>query len=164
MSMSDLVTRLPVMDATFLEQLYQQIPLTQAMGIQQLSWDTSATQPCLAMHLALPPLVNDKGTAFGGGVVGLATLLGWCWTRLLWETKQPSAPVVVKSAQQTYLAPIEGDFTLRARPLHDDWVETLDPQHSARPGVTLEVEAWQAERCCFRFQGVYRVLAKASIS
>ncbi|MFK7161074.1 YiiD C-terminal domain-containing protein [Marinospirillum sp. MEB164] len=159
MSTSDPMASLPVMDATFLEQLHQQIPLTQAMGIQQLGWEASATSPCLTMHLALAPLVNDKGTAFGGGVVGLATLLGWCWTRLMWESKQPCVPVVVKSAQQTYLAPIEGDFTLRAQPLHDDWVETLDPQQSARPGVELVIEAWQGEHCCFRFQGVYRVLA-----
>lgn len=144
------------LDSSFLPWLKQAIPLTQHLGIEALQWQNDD----LVMSLTLAPLVNDKGTGFGGGVAGLATLLGWCYVTLVLDEHFERCPVVVKESNNRFLAPITDDFSLHCCCANE---QQLDPflatyAQKGRASLELKVVAYQQASCCFEYQGVYVAL------
>lgn len=152
-----------VINENFLPWLQNAIPLTQHMGIKCLEWQQQGEQQQLVAHLALEPLVNDKLTAFGGGVVGLATLLGWCFTSLTLRDVGVNCPVVVKTAEQSYLRPIKADFQLVCGLLANDSPSRLDAfldsyaKHQ-KASLDLQVTAICQEVEAFTFKATYVAL------
>lgn len=144
----------------FLPWLRQAIPLTQYMGIGGLEWRSQA----LVFDLQLEPLVNDKGTGFGGGVAGLATLLGWCYVTLLLDQTVGRCPVVVKDSSNCFVAPITDDFEMRCWCNEPSGVDTfLDSyRKKGRARLNLRVEAHQAGLLAFSYEGVYVALGNST--
>ncbi|WP_162299794.1 YiiD C-terminal domain-containing protein [Marinospirillum perlucidum] len=140
----------------FLPWLKEAIPLTQHLGIENLYWQDKE----LIAELQLAPLVNDKGTGFGGGVAGLATLLGWCYVTLLLDARDQRCPVVVKESSNRFTAPLTGDFTLHCWCEEDgqpqSFLETFAKKGRGR--INLKVEARQEGQLAFDYQGTYVAL------
>ena len=144
----------PIADE-FLPWLQQAIPLTEHMGIRKLEWRDEV----LVFKLELAPLVNDKGTGFGGGVAGLATLLGWCYVTLLLDEHAKRCPVVVKESSNAFLAPITGDFEMHCRCLQPGgWQQFLqDFARKGRARLQLDIQAVQ-QQTAFTYTGTYVAL------
>ncbi len=144
----------------FLPHIKQSIPLTQHMGITDLYWDNQA----LKMHLALPPLVNDKGTGFGGGIAAAATLLGWCHLTLLLQGIGQISPVVVGHSQNQFKRPITSDLVMTCQALDaDSELGCLqDYMQGRRARLTLEVQVIENKELAFWYQGQYIALGNTS--
>ena len=138
---------------TFLPWLHEAIPLTGHLGINRLAWQ----EQTLVAELELAPLVNDKGTGFGGGVAGLATLLGWCYVTLLLDEQGQVCPVVVKESCNHFTAPITADFSMHCWCEEPSGVEAFLQEHSEyqRANIQLRVEVRQGDRVAFHYQGSY---------
>lgn len=143
----------------FLPWLKKTIPLAEHLGIQALDWQGQQ----LVFNLSLAPLVNDKGTGFGGGVAGLATLLGWCYVTLLLDKTQQRCPVVVKDANNAFTAPITDDFTMRCEPLNAKDLEVFFKEFATKGRARLKLKVWvmQQEAVAFSYQGTYVALGHA---
>ncbi|SEI72157.1 thioesterase domain-containing protein, putative [Allopseudospirillum japonicum] len=141
----------------FLADTCRKIPLVQHLGIQSLDFNEQALQ----MKLALAPLINDKGTGFGGGMNALVTLAGWMWVTLTLEEAGLVRPVVVKSNQSDFLAPITQDFELICRPQTGYTASKLIEQVKAgtKAGISLRADLQCAQKTALTYQGDYRVLA-----
>lgn len=140
----------------FLPWLKQAIPLTEHLGIQELQWQADE----LVADLRLAPLVNDKGTGFGGGIAGMATLLGWCYVTLLLDERSQRCPVVVKESSNRFTAPITADFSMRCRCEDEQGVENFLRRYAekGRARINLLIEARQEDRVAFSYQGTYVAL------
>lgn len=144
----------------FLPWLQKSIPLVAHLGIQQLYWQPQ--QPlCLSMDINFNPLVNDKGTAFGGGVTGLATLLGWCWITLVRQATATEGPVVIKESNNKFSSPITSNFSLQCQAVYPeqlpDFLHQLKQHKKASLDLTITVEL-QA-KTAFSYQGTYVALS-----
>lgn len=141
----------------FLADTCRKIPLVQHLGIQGLDF----SEQTLQMKLALAPLINDKGTGFGGGMNALVTLAGWMWVTLTLEEAGLVRPVVVKSNQSEFLAPITEDFELVCVPQAGHIASKLIAQVKAgtKAGIGLHANLRCAQKTVFTYQGDYRVLA-----
>lgn len=145
-----------VVASEFLPWLRQAIPLTAHMGIKDLQWQEQS----LVAELALAPLVNDKGTGFGGGVAGLATLLGWCYVTLALDEHSQRCPVVVKESSNRFTAPITDDFLMRCWCEKEQGLEAFLNAYAERgkASIDLNLEVRQEGRLAFSYQGVYVAL------
>lgn len=150
---------MPEVAPDFLPWLKQAIPLAGHMGIESLAWQ----QDHLVCQLELAPLVNDKGTGFGGGVAGLATLLGWCFVTLLLDEQGGRCPVVVKASSNAFLAPITSDFEMRCWCDEAGWKSRFlgAYQQKGRARLTLQVQVLQQGQPAFTYQGEYVALGNA---
>ena len=75
----------------------------------------------LCLRAPLGPNVNDKGTAFGGSLVSLMTLAGWCLVSGRLEQAGLQAEVYVADSQVRYLAPLRDDLLAEAWLEEGDW-------------------------------------------
>jgi len=142
-------------ETNFLPWLKQAIPLTEHLGIQSLAWHEGQ----LKMDLALAPLVNDKGTGFGGGVAGLATLVGWCYVTLVLDQHFERCPVVVKESSNRFTAPITGDFSMLCGSKEQDLERFLsDYEQQGRASLLLSASVTDQQKLAFSYQGTYVAL------
>lgn len=139
--------------AEFLKWLYNSIPLTGAMQIQQLDFDGHT----LELHVPLSPNVNDKGTGFGGSISALATLAGWCLTTLYLRGQGLDCDVVIADAHQSYKAPIKDAFSARVSlPSQGERDHLLNRiAERGRGRLDLEIEVICAGQAVFLMQGRY---------
>ncbi len=144
---------------TFLPWLKKTIPLTEHLGIQSLRWEGEQ----LVFDLALAPLVNDKGTGFGGGVAGLATLLGWCYVTLLLDETQQRCPVVVRDSSNAFTAPITKDFVMRCEVIEEQAVEVFLQEFAVKGRARLRLKVWVEQQgvSAFSYEGTYVALGNA---
>lgn len=150
---------MPLVNDTFLPWLKEAIPLAEHLGIKSLDWDTNQ----LVFDLSLAPLVNDKGTGFGGGVAGLATLLGWCFVTLLLDETQQRCPVVVRDSSNAFTAPITSDFTMHCEAVeaNDQKIFLDDFAHKGRARLKLKVWVEQEGVTAFSYEGTYVALGNS---
>ncbi len=79
------------------------IPLSQAMGVQVLSWQERQ----LRLQFPLAPNINHQASMFGGSMYCAAVLAGWGWLHLaLLEEGIDTTHIVVQSGQIDYPRPI----------------------------------------------------------
>lgn len=144
---------------TFLPWLKKTIPLTEHLGIQSLRWEGEQ----LVFDLALAPLVNDKGTGFGGGLAGLATLLGWCYVTLLLDETQQPCPVVVRDSSNAFTAPITKDFVMRCEVIEEQAVEVFLQEFAVKRRARLKLKVWVEQQgvSAFSYEGTYVALKNA---
>jgi thioesterase domain-containing protein len=89
------------------------IPLSQAMGVQVLSWHERQ----LHLQFPLAPNINHQASMFGGSMYCAAVLAGWGWVHLaLREAGIDTTHIVVQSGQIDYPRPI----------LHNDIIALCD--------------------------------------
>jgi len=115
------------------------IPLAHAMDLHLHSHD----QDHLTVVAPLPPIINDKGCAFGGSLVSLMTLSGWGLVELELRRRGFDCDVFVAESTVHYLAPVWEDFLSEARLGHgaswDAFFHTLSTRGRARIEVACRV-------------------------
>ena len=103
-----------------LEAVFQQnIPLTEALAVQVVSWQ----QQRLELHLPLAANKNHKNTIFGGSLYCAAVLAGWGWLHLrLQEAQITDGEVVVHAGDISYPAPADSDIQIICEaPAAEQW-------------------------------------------
>ncbi len=145
--------------AAFLQWIKQQIPLTAAMQLQQLTFDGRQ----LRITAPLAPNVNDKGTGFGGSLASIATLAGWALTTLYLRHQGLECDVVIADSHLRYLAPVNGDFEARVSlPLGDESEQLLQRmQQRGRGRLELQVEILCNGELCLSLDGRYVAMRRA---
>jgi thioesterase domain-containing protein len=86
--------------------LYENIPLSEAMGVQV----KVATADQVLLWAPLQPNINHHQTVFGGSGAVLATLSAWTLLHLRLQHEQPGAQLVIQRSSMEYDRPIPGDF------------------------------------------------------
>lgn len=144
--------------AAFLAEVGASIPLVPHLGIQALQWEDPRS---LLMKVRLSPLVNDKGTGFGGGLNALSTLLGWCFMTLQLRAAGCECPVVVSHHQTEFVAPVTDDFVLRCQPQPEASIAEMLARVKAkgRGRLMLAMTLDQGAQCCLRASGRYVALS-----
>lgn len=100
--MSNATTRLA-------EVFARDIPLSQAMGVQVLSWQEHQ----LRLQFPLMPNINHQASMFGGSMYCAAVLASWGWLHLaLLEAGIDTTHIVVQSGQINYPRPIEHEHII----------------------------------------------------
>ena len=107
--------------ATTLHEHLRLIPQVLAMQVQ-LAGERDGR---LCLRAPLGPNVNDKGTAFGGSLVSLMTLAGWCLVSGRLQQAGLEAEVYVADSQVGYLAPLRADLVAEAWLEEGDWAAFL---------------------------------------
>ncbi|ODC03903.1 hypothetical protein BFW38_10460 [Terasakiispira papahanaumokuakeensis] len=143
---------------SFMAEVGTSIPLVPHLGIQSLQWEDPRS---LLMSVRLSPLVNDKGTGFGGGLNALSTLLGWCFMTLQLRAAGCECPVVVSHHQTEFVAPVTDDFVLRCQPQPEASIAEMLARVKAkgRGRLMLTMTLDQGAQCCLRASGRYVALA-----
>ena len=100
---------------------YLSMPPVAAMRLRIAGADGDSLRLCapLAAH------VNDKGCAFGGSLVSLMTLAGWCLVSGRLQQAGLEAEVYVADSQVRYLAPLRADLVAEAWLEEGDWAVFL---------------------------------------
>lgn len=129
-----------------------QIPLLSAMKIQF----ERCNDERIIIRAPLSDNVNDKGTAFGGSIVTLATITGWCFTTLLAD-KIGDNEVVIADSSTRYLLPIKGDFEAHCRLADESLIETFlaKLKERGRARLDLEVLVYHDGQLAATYQGSY---------
>lgn len=87
----------------------QDIPLSQAMGVQVLAWNGEQLQ----LAFPLQPNINHQASMFGGSMYCAAVLAAWGWLHLrLREEGLETTHIVVQSGQIDYPRPIVHEHIL----------------------------------------------------
>jgi thioesterase domain-containing protein len=133
--------------------LHTEIPLTQAMGVRVVRFDTHG----LTLGAPLAPNLNHKHTAFGGSLAALATLSGWGMMQLLLAGFGRPVTVVIQENSIQYLQPVEQDFeatcALPDAAARDRFLRTL--QRHGRARLALDAVIPAAGQDAVRFRGLY---------
>lgn len=129
--------------------LHEQIPLTQAMGVQIESYDEAQ----LVVTAPLEPNHNHLGTAFGGSLSALTTLAGYA---MLWlQLGDRNAHIVVRESSIRYKRPVRG--MLRAVCMKPDEASLAAFkaafQSTGKAHLKLQVQVIHAEQICVLFEG-----------
>lgn len=88
------------------DYLYQQIPLSQAMGIEV----SRATTTQVVLSVPLGPNINHRETAFGGSISASGILACWTLVHLRLVELDVHTRLVIHKNKTVYRAPIAGDF------------------------------------------------------
>lgn len=139
--------------------LHDQIPLTQAMGVQVKRYDATG----LVLTAPLAPNHNLPGTAFGGSLATPATLAGYTlpWLKL----GDRGSHIVIKESQIRYRFPVRGD--LRAVAPRDgaaaltDFREGYQPPGRAR--LTFLIKIISGDKVCVEFRGTFVALQQPAV-
>ena len=116
------------------------------------------------LHLRAPlaPNVNDKGSAFGGSLVSLMTLAGWCLVSHRLEQAGLQGEVYVADSQVRYLAPLRADLDAEAWLEEGDWenfVVTFRERGKARCRIAACVRLAAGDGEATTFSGRFVALA-----
>ena len=135
------------------------IPITKAMGIRVVE----SGDQCLILTAPLELNRNDKGTAFAGTIVALATLTGAAYTLRLLAEHGSTADVVIASSEQKYLRPGTGNLFANCQvpaPAHRTrFLGALKAEGKAKWWLTVSIRSGEVEVA--RFKGEYVGLSPA---
>lgn len=112
-------------DPAALERLqahFDGMPPVAAMQVGVTGWDGD----CLRLSAPLATHVNDKGCAFGGSLVSLATLAAWGLVTLQVEAAGLDADVFVAATEVRYRAPLFADLHAQAWLEEGTWQGFID--------------------------------------
>ncbi|GAB2590937.1 YiiD C-terminal domain-containing protein [Nitrincola alkalisediminis] len=139
--------------AAFFDEIKAQIPLINAMELQDLLYDGHG----LSLHAPLSPNINDKGTGFGGSLAALATLSGWCLTSLYARDANLQAGVVIAESHIRYLAPVTSHFTANVNLPSADVCKAFirDLRDQGKAKWTLDVDIYDAKGHALSLIGTY---------
>ncbi|MDF1816075.1 MAG: YiiD C-terminal domain-containing protein [Verrucomicrobiales bacterium] len=133
------------------EYLHEKIPVAKQMGIGVDTCQDGLVILRAPMHLNH----NHLGTAFGGSLVTMATLAGYC---ALWVALgNRDAHIVVRRSRIEYDHPVTRDFKSVCRVPDSDayrqFLENFEKRNKAR--MNLEVTISENDRECVRFDGEF---------
>jgi len=142
-----------------LQQHLRSIPQVLAMQVE-LAGESDGRQ---RLRAPLAPNVNDKGTAFGGSLVSLMTLAGWCLVSGRLERAGLEAEVYVADSLVHYLAPLRADLEAEAWLEEGGWdsfLAAFRERGKARCRIAACVRLPDGGEAT-RFSGRFVALAKA---
>lgn len=134
--------------------LYDQIPLTRAMGVKVRRWDGRE----LCLTAPLEPNHNHLGTAFGGSLSALVTLAGYSLLWLLLGERE--AHIVIRDSTIRYRHPVRGELRALCRHPGEEVWQAFQSEFVSRgrARLTLRVVVVEADRVCVEFEGVFVAL------
>lgn len=115
----------------------------------------------LSCEVALAPNLNDKGTGYGGAMASQGILLGWCWLSLWLRRNGREQDVVIVTASQRFLAPVNSDYRLVCEPQERSAIDALTQRlaSSDKGRITLQQRLYCGTTLCMEALGEYAVLA-----
>lgn len=138
------------------DYLYQQIPLSRAMGIGI----DQATTSRVVLNVPLSPNINHRETAFGGSISAAGILACWTLVHLRLEKLNIQTRLVIHKNKMVYRIPIADDFQAQCHfndeTTWDQVLEMLDRWGKAK----LQLKAsliWQGQDAA-EFQGSFVVV------
>ncbi|HTB33667.1 MAG TPA: YiiD C-terminal domain-containing protein [bacterium] len=145
-----------MMKAELQAALFEEIPLTRAMGMAV----AEAGPDLVRLELPLEPNHNHKHTAFGGSLYSAAVLAGWgvLWCAL--KERGLAAQVVISGSGDRFLKAVDGDFSAECvvAPGGLDFAfRALERKGMAR--VQLDSVVFCRGEACVAFQGSYALVA-----
>ena len=130
----------------------KEIPITKSMAI---TWSQLTSQNA-ELSIKLAPNHNHKGTAFGGSIYSCATVA--CYGLFLSELGSQGIDtnnIVIAHGEIKYLAPVEGDFIIRASweslDQRGEFLRTLTAKKKAR--IKLTAQVLHRNAVCAEFYG-----------
>ena len=138
------------------DYLYQQIPLSQAMGIGI----DQATTNQVVLNIPLAPNINHRETAFGGSISAAGILACWTLVHLRLAELDIHTRLVIHKNKMIYREPIAGDF--EAMCSFDDetaWSQVLEMlERWGKAKLQLKASLiWQGQEAA-EFQGSFVVV------
>ena len=130
---------------------HEKIPLSRAMGVQVLQWDSEA----LVLGAPLSQNFNHLGTAFGGSLTALATLCGY---GVIWlELGDANAHVVIRKSEMSFRQPVRHDLRAICRRPSREAIAELesDLKRKGKARITLRVDLLDSEALAAIFEGVF---------
>ena len=142
-----------------LDALMARMPPVVAMRARVVHEDARS----LWLAAPLAANVNDKGSAYGGSLVSLLTLAGWCLVTLRLMRAGLDADVYVAESQVQYLKPLLSDLQVCARAADgaewDLFCATVRSRGRARIAVLAEApmpDGGIATACQSRYAAILR--------
>ncbi|MFZ0710649.1 MAG: YiiD C-terminal domain-containing protein [Terrimicrobiaceae bacterium] len=136
------------------EFLYEQIPITRAMGVRVAAYDGRQ----LTLVAPIAPNHNHLGTAFGGSLSAIATLTGYGF---LWlELSDRTCHLVIRRSSLSFCRPVRKEIVAICRRPDEEALSAFKAAFSehgkARIGldVTIEEDGFVA----VEFQGLFVAL------
>lgn len=122
---------------SFIEKyLYQNIPISQAMGIKV----EHASKDRIVLSAPFLNNINHKKTVFGGSLHAVATLACWC---LLYVNLDETVQIVITKSEVSYLLPVDDQFFVEClMPEEIVWqrfVKTLHAKGKARIHLSAQI-------------------------
>jgi len=154
------VTDLSHQQRTLELYIVRHLPVAVAMRVSVKTWD--GRQLCLGAPLQCN--INDKGTAFGGSLITLATLACWgvCWLGLLRDAVQADLVLVQQSSR--FLRPVHSELLACAGSLSQQlWQQKLTQfQQSEQADLAIESQIMTLNRSgeqskAMDYQSVFRL-------
>lgn len=134
--------------------LHTQIPLSRAMGVKIEICDQKEfviTAPLAVNH-------NHLGTAFGGSLSAIATLVGY---GLLWlQLGDRDSHIVIGRSSIFYRHPVRADIRAICRRPDDETITAFKTKfnRTGKAKITLQVTIEEDDRVCVEFEGVFVAL------
>jgi thioesterase domain-containing protein len=97
------------MDLSVQQYIFENMPLTESMGIQVLEY-----QDQVRLAVPLGPNLNHKSTAFGGSISAALITAGWLEVRRNLDRLGNMGEIVIQKSTVDYLQPVESDFEVHA--------------------------------------------------
>lgn len=142
-------------ELAFQQFLYEQIPITEKMGLEVIEFKPS----CVKMLARIEPNLNHKCTAFGGSINSLMTLCGWGVVFANVKELDPNSHIVIQKSNIEYLFPIEKDFVaecnIEKRQDMEKFLLTFNKFSRAR--IKLNVYCKDDNKLLSKFEGQYVV-------
>lgn len=132
----------------------QKIPLSEKMGIQILE----ASSQSALLSAPLQPNINHIGTVFGGSLYSVCALACYVlFQEIAREAGGLSDDLVIQEGRIQYLAPVKGDFQVRATLEEDQSVERFMSalRRSGKARLGLRASVLFEGRECAVFEGTY---------
>jgi thioesterase domain-containing protein len=92
--------------ADFTRYLYENIPLSRAMGVTVAFYDGRRT----VLRAPFAGNINHRHTVFGGSIATLGILAGWFVLHQRMEDEKKKTRLVIRKSMVDYLLPGFGDF------------------------------------------------------
>ena len=141
------------------DYLYQQIPLSRAMGI---GIDQAATS-LVILNIPLAPNINHRETAFGGSISAAGILACWTLVHLRLDELDMHTRLVIHKNKMVYRQPIADDFQAQCHfndeTTWDQVLEMLDRWGKAKLQLTASLVC-QGKKAA-EFQGSFVVVKVA---
>jgi len=138
------------------QTLRREMPITVAMGIEVVSWDTER----LTMRMPLEPNRNHQYSAFAGSLNALCTIVGWGTLFMLLQRESLPGNIVIRRGKIRYLRPVRTpEFLAVGLPIepaeNDYFFELLRSKGKSKMNVAVEITDEQGPYVSF--EGSYVV-------
>jgi thioesterase domain-containing protein len=137
--------------------LHQNIPLSQAIGIQVVSLSHRE----VTLSAPFSNNINHKKTVFGGSLHAVATLTCWSLIHVNLEELHP-LDIVITTSTIHYLLPVTSDFEAQCQiPEESVWQRFIAMTRSKGKGrISLKAAIYQDGKLAVDYEGTFAAIKK----